>query len=521
MNHALASRLVLLLLLSLIAMAGQPVLAAQPATPIALLACEGAWHDDPAAKQRVLMADCETTVPIRIPDGWEVSGEGHTVRVVDPAGGRFRGGVLEAHGGQVSVRRLTIDGSGLTPGCSHDAIVAGVLYEQTVGTIDDITIVAIGRGVGERCGYGVIIGGPVPSAVRLTNTTIRAPGDAGVVLTGGRGELTGVTVEDAGKTGIIVCCAGGEGTLRNLTIVRPAEVGVSIEDGGTATLTDAVVREPGTVGVVALAGSTLQARGNHLDGGQAGIVISDATTHATLDGNTITGQAKDGIYIQKGAAATVANNALQAIAGNGITVTDAPGAGTIRGNTLREIAHDGIAIDRGAVDAVTGNVITDAGNIGIVAAANATVTSMANNQVSGGRVGIRLADVGTRAQIAGNSVHGQSEAGIWVLNGAVAETTNNTLVGPGTASTEAAFGPAGIHYASGASGAIRGNRVSNYRSDHPGSMACGIAIDRDAGAVERGDNTFPPPGNTSDLCQGAPPEFWQPGRATVVATPVP
>jgi parallel beta-helix repeat protein len=272
---------------------------------------------------------------------------------------------------------------------------------------------------------------------------------------------------------------------------------------------------------VALAGSTIQASGNHLDRGQAGIVVSDATTHATLDGNTITGQAKDGIYIQKGAAATVANNALQAIAGNGITVTDGPGTGTIRGNTLRAIARDGIALYRGAVDPVTGNVITEAGNVGIVVAANATVTSIADNQVSGGKVGMRLADGGTRAQIAGNSVHGQSEAGIWVLNGAVAETTDNTLVGPGTASTATAFGPAGIHYASGAAGAIRGNRISNYRSDRPGSMACGIAIDRDTGAVAHSDNTFPPPGNASDLCQGAPPEFWQPGKATVAGTPVP
>jgi hypothetical protein len=110
-----------------------------------------------------------------------------------------------------------------------------------------------------------------------------------------------------------------------------------------------------------------------------------------------------------------------------------------------------------------------------------------------------------------------------VRDRAEADAIENVVRGPGSQSGESLFGPFGIRYASGADGAIRENLISGYLSDQPGSSACAIAIDLDAGDMHHGPNTFPSPGNASNVCIGTPPEGWSipKPRATPAATPEP
>lgn len=79
--------------------------------------------------------------------------------------------------------------------------------------------------------------------------------------------------------------------------------------------------------------------------------------------------------------------------------------------------------------------------------------------------------------------------------------TDNTIVGPGAG----APGFAGIAYSANASGAVSGNTISNYFDADPGTVACGIRVEADAGAVTIGTNTFPdPPGNEQNVCDNRP-----------------
>ncbi|MFN8592533.1 MAG: right-handed parallel beta-helix repeat-containing protein [Thermomicrobiales bacterium] len=476
----------------------KPVHARQAATPVGSLPCAQAWVDDPVSHARTLSVDCVTDRPITIPEGWDFDGSGHLIRVIDPARGLFRGGVLETHGGTTTVRDVTIDGSGLTAGCSREAVVAGVFFLETGGSIEQVAITDVRRGVGDRCGYGMILSGPPVAVVRLVDATIRRPGDAGAVITSGRAEVSGVTIEDAGEDGIIVCCDGTTGTITDSRIVRPGNAGISVEDGGTATIRDSIIEQPGAIGVIAMAGATVEvSESTVFSGGLAGVVASDAGTGVTIAGATFDGQTRDGVYVQLGAAATVSDNTLTLAGGNGITLSATTGTGRVSGNRV--------------LDAVVGIVIRDG-------AANAAVS---DNLVRGGETGIRVAGPSTEARVTGNTIEATTVTGLAVENGARAEATENVITGPGTLSAAAAFGPAGIHYGSGASGVVRGNQVANYLSDMPGSLACGIAIDADAGEVDVAASVFPAPGNASNFCRGAPPEFWIPGRAQVVGTPVP
>jgi hypothetical protein len=88
------------------------------------------------------------------------------------------------------------------------------------------------------------------------------------------------------------------------------------------------------------------------------------------------------------------------------------------------------------------------------------------------------------------------QTGFSVLgDAATLQATNNTIVGPGSIA-QPAFG---IQFSFQGGGEVDGNTISNYFSTD--FVACGIAIDAEAGDVTIGANTFPnPPGNEQDVC---------------------
>jgi parallel beta-helix repeat protein len=354
--------------------------------------------------------------------------------------------VIEAHGGTVSVKNMTIDGSALKPGCSPETTVGGVFFLEAAGAISGATITNISRGQGYRCGYGIVIVGPTPAPVTVVDNAIGDPGDAGIIVTGAAVEMRRNIITNSGADGIALGAQGTSGTIDDNTIRNAGRAGISLEDSAMAAVTSNEIIDS-ALGMTAITGSSVEITDeNRISGGQAGIVISDAGTRATIAGNAIDHPAKDGIYVQRGATATIKENAITDSAGSAITLADSHGA-----------------IER-------------------------------------------------------NTIHAPLVNGILVRGSDGVDVIGNTVYGPGTTSIDAFFGPFGIHYATDAGGAVRGNTISNYRSEQPASVACAIAIGLLAGQVEVGENAFPPPGNTSNVCDGVAPEEW--GLKKPVATPV-
>jgi hypothetical protein len=392
-----------------------------------------------------------TESAITVPDGWTFEGGGHTIHVVDPVESRFRGPVIDVRAGLATIQNVTIDGSALSPGCSPESTVVGVLFAEAGGTIWRTTIVDIERGQGNHCGYGVMIGGSSLASVRVMSSTIQNPGNVGIIVLGRDVTVFDTTISNAGGSGIVVGGSGASGTITDNRVRNPDYQGISIEDAAKATLTGNDLREAGSFGILVSSSAAAQITdGNRITGGIAGILVSDPGTSVTIDGTQIMSPIKEGIYVQSGAEATVSNNAITDSGGGGITASQPETRGQIHSNVIENAAVSGILVQNQA-----------------------------------------------EANVIGNIVHG-----------------------PGRESVDSLFGPVGIRYATGANGEIRENSNSGYLSDQPASIACAIAIDFDARQVEVGQNTFPSPGNASDLCNGTPSEAWTVPRprATPAAT---
>jgi hypothetical protein len=303
-----------------------------------------------------------TESAITVADGWTLDGGGHTIRVVDLGGSRFRGGVIDVRDGVVSIRNVAIDGSGLTPECSPETTVAGVLFMGAGGNISGTTITNISRGQGDRCGYGIVVVGPVPAEVIVSNNTIENPGDDGIVVTGAAVKVRENSITDAGGNGIAFGSQGTSGTIAGNTIRNAGYAGISVEEMATADITNNAVIDSQQFGLIALTSATVRVTSqNQIVGGIAGVVVSDPGTSASIDGNKIMNPAKDAIYVQNGAEATVSNNAITNSGGSGITVSQPGTRGTIRDNVIVTAAVSAILVrDRAEADAI-GNIVRGPG----------------------------------------------------------------------------------------------------------------------------------------------------------------
>lgn len=91
-----------------------------------------------------LTADCTTDRTIRVDDGFTLDGAGHTITVVDPAGGHFRGAVVENAGASASVRNLRIVAQGLANVCDDgDDRLAGIRLTDAAGVVADNVIIGL------------------------------------------------------------------------------------------------------------------------------------------------------------------------------------------------------------------------------------------------------------------------------------------------------------------------------------------------------------------------------------------
>jgi hypothetical protein len=306
---------------------------------------------------RTLVADCITDVPIAVPGGWTFDGGGHTIRVVDPPGGMFRGGVIERRQGMGigGVTNVTIDGSGLTPGCSPDSEVVGILFAKEGGTISEVTIVALRRGTGEPCGVGIAIIGAAFYGVDIRGATITNAGSSGVVATDGAAVQVVDTQISGGLRGIVFSDPDTRGNIVETLVTDPVEQGIVVADHADIRVDGSVVTDARRVCIHASDGATLDATDNNqLRGNYFGIVVEGEDTRATIEETTIEQAGQDGIVVQDAADANLSSN------------------------TISAASRFGIGVLSGATAEITDNTVMESGSIGILAAFGASADVMDN-----------------------------------------------------------------------------------------------------------------------------------------------
>ena len=123
-----------------------------------------------------LTADCDTTIPLVIPDGVTLDGAGHSITAHDPVGGFFSGAVVTNAGTSMIIQNLTIVGSFPTaaPGCGR-GILEGIRFNDAGGSVSNVTVDGIteGSGCNPTTGIGIRAEGVAAArTVTITNTTV-------------------------------------------------------------------------------------------------------------------------------------------------------------------------------------------------------------------------------------------------------------------------------------------------------------------------------------------------------------
>ena len=94
-----------------------------------------------------LDADCTTDETIKVPDGFTLDGQGHTITAMDPSGGHFTGAVVANGGAIAHVKNLTVTTWLLANVCDGGpARLRGIMFEGTSGSIAYNHVLAINQG---------------------------------------------------------------------------------------------------------------------------------------------------------------------------------------------------------------------------------------------------------------------------------------------------------------------------------------------------------------------------------------
>jgi Right handed beta helix region len=152
-------------------------------------------------KTMTLNGDCTTTTSIIVPNGLTFDGAGHTITAVDPAGGHFKGGIIQNGGAKANVTNVKITASGLADVCDAGPDrLRGILFDGASGSISNTEITNINQNQGATfsgCQEGNAIEvrnfGSSPTTIRVSidsnvisgyqKTGIVANGDADATIT--------------------------------------------------------------------------------------------------------------------------------------------------------------------------------------------------------------------------------------------------------------------------------------------------------------------------------------------------
>ena len=125
-----------------------------------------------------LSANCDTTVPLTIPDGVTLNGAGHTITAHDITGtpGSFNGAVLSNAGTSMSIEDLTVMGTGFTqtqpPGSCGRATLNGIWFNGAGGSVTNVTVTGITESSNCQVGRAIVANGTAGQTLTITGTTV-------------------------------------------------------------------------------------------------------------------------------------------------------------------------------------------------------------------------------------------------------------------------------------------------------------------------------------------------------------
>ena len=211
-----------------------------------------------------LTADCDTTVPLTIPDGVTLNGAGHTITAHDVTPGSFNGAVLSNAGTSMNIEDLTIMGTGFTqtlpPGSCTRATLNGIWFNGAGGSVTNVTVTGITENSNCQVGRAIVANGTAGQTLTITDTTVSDYNKDGM-------HAYGMTMNVSDST------IGSPASLTGVT----GQNGLVYQDGATGTTS----------------GSTIYGSGYGSDPNANVAVLLFGATNVTLTGDTITGDGTD------------------------------------------------------------------------------------------------------------------------------------------------------------------------------------------------------------------------------------
>ncbi len=260
-----------------------------------------------------LSADCETTVPLSIPDGVTLNGAGHTISAHDLVGtpGSFNGAVLSNAGTSMSIEDLTIMGTGFTqtqpPGSCGRATLNGIWFNGAGGSVTNVTVTGITESSNCQVGRAIVGTGTAGQTLTITGTTVNDYNKNGI-------QASGMTMNVSGST------IGSPASLKGIT----GQNGLVYIGGATGTTSASSIygssygSELNANTAVLLFGATNVTLTNDTitgDGTDIGVAVASNSTGAIIDRNQIGRSAPDvpdsfgfGVELDPGSSATVTCN---------------------------------------------------------------------------------------------------------------------------------------------------------------------------------------------------------------------
>jgi hypothetical protein len=249
---------------------------------------------------------------------------------------------------------------GLVVGCCASAVAA--TKSLTCGGAKTITSEAARLAPGDvlqvsgTCIENVSIPANVQNItiVGLAGARIQAPAGSTtpvVVIRGRTVRVSGFTIT-GGVDGISVL-EGGAASIDGSTIEANSGVGIAVLFSSTARIWNNIIQNNGDTGVLVSRGSSamigLTSLGtstpspNTIVGNGGGGIQVSRSSHATVVANTISGNASHGVVVNRGAQADVASNTIASNGDQGIEVVanSTVNLGNTTGTALRDLPNSG------------------------------------------------------------------------------------------------------------------------------------------------------------------------------------
>ena len=236
-----------------------------------------------------LLDDCTTDTSIAVPDGMTLDGANHWIVGLDPASGRFHGGVIVAAGRRANVVNTMITTIFLADGCEIGSRrLRGIYFDGAAGDLRNNVVTGIRLRSPCDEGYGIEVrNGGVNNriSVVIDHNTVDQYQKTGIVVTGAADAW--IHHNDVGASGAqpllpanAIQLGPGAGGVIELNTIRGNTSGV--ETAGTAVL---LARS--AAGTVVRANTII---------GNADVGIYVFADYATIEGNELTDTGIDGVH---------------------------------------------------------------------------------------------------------------------------------------------------------------------------------------------------------------------------------